>query len=65
LLLLRKKFFQIKKGEIKEALRLLNINDDELSQAITKRQSSYIPRSAKIMDKLMNNESLMKKLVYR
>jgi N-acetyl sugar amidotransferase len=54
-----------KKGEIKEALHLLNINDDELDQAITKRQSSYIPRSAKIMDKLMNNESLMKILVYR
>jgi N-acetyl sugar amidotransferase len=54
-----------KKGEIRKALLLLNITDDELSAAITKRQSRYIPRSTKFMDKVINNESIMRKLVYK
>lgn len=54
-----------KKGEIREVLHLLKITDDELSQAISKRQSPFIPISAKFMNTMINNESLMRKLVYR
>jgi hypothetical protein len=35
---------------------LLNITDDELNQAISKRQSPFIPISAKFMDKMIKNE---------
>jgi len=54
-----------KKGEIREALNILNITEDELSQAITKRQSNYIPKSTKLMDKMIYNEFIMRKLVYK
>lgn len=46
-------------------IQMLDISRDELAGAVKKRQRSYIPKSTKLIDKLIRNETLMRKLVYR
>jgi hypothetical protein len=46
-------------------LKLLDLSNEDLSTIIKKRQGPFIPLSARIFDKLINNEFIMKKFIYR
>lgn len=54
-----------KHGELTKSMQMLNLSEEDLAEAVKKRQGPYIPKSAKLLDKLMNNETLMRKLIYK
>lgn len=51
--------------EINTILKLLDLTKKDLSTIIKQRQGPYIPFSARIYDKLINNEYIMEKFIYR
>lgn len=54
-----------KSGQILRLMQMLDLSEEDLAEAVKKRQGPYITKSTKLLDKLINNETLMRKLVYK
>jgi len=54
-----------KSGQLPRLMQMINLSKEDLAEAIKKRQRPYIPKSTRLLDKLINNETLMRKLVYK
>ena len=54
-----------KSEEINTILKLLDLTKEDLPTILKQRQRPFIPFSARIFDKLINNEFIMEKFIYR
>lgn len=56
---------EAEKEHIQNFKGFFNMPEDALNEAIKKRQASYIPKVAILLDYLTKNEALMRKFIYR